>query len=272
MSPRNTHPVVDFRVLNNRSLTGGIILFVVTGFGLCGVTYLYPLLAQTIEGMTSLQTGVALLPGGLATAFGIVFCGVVSTNPKTPVDARGLTFLGILFSATAMWQLAHLSPASSVDDTFWPMLIRGLSIGFLIIPVNQLAISSLKPSEVTQGTGLLGLARQLGGSIGIAVLATYLSNQAQVSRANVVGYMSPANPAFAERLSGLTGTLAQHGYSYADAQQGALALLDRTVSLQATSIAFNETFLLLLLLSVLTAPVLFLIRRAGPGGLSTAMH
>ena len=104
----------------------------------------------------------------------------------------------------------------------------GRSIGFLFVPVNTLAIGSLAPGEVNQGVGLLGLARQLGGSLGIAILATFLQNHQHINRANLVGYLTPANPAYNERLAGLTGTLMAHGYSPADAQQGALGLIDQT--------------------------------------------
>ena len=64
---------------------------------------------------------------------------------------------------TGMWGLAHLNAQSGVADTFWPLIIRGASVGFLFVPVNQLAIGSLKPAQVNQGVALLGLARQLGG-------------------------------------------------------------------------------------------------------------
>jgi DHA2 family multidrug resistance protein len=272
LSPRNTHPVVDFRVLKNPSLTGGIVLFIGAGMGLYGVTYLYPLLAQVVHGFSALQTGLALLPGGVATAVGVVFCGVVSSNPKTPVDARLLTLIGIVLSVTAMWQLAHLSPDSGVGDTFWPLLLRGFSIGFLIVPVNQLAIASLAPAEVTQGTGLLGLARQLGGSIGVAILATALDTSANVNRANLIGYLTPDSDAFNDRLAGLTRGLIGQGYGASDAHQAALSILDQTLTHQALTMAFNDTFYLLVFLSVITAPILFLIRKPKAGATVSPIH
>ena len=272
LSPRNTHPVIDFRVLRNRSLVAGMILFVAVGFGLYGVSYLYPLLAQTIQGLTAAQTGMALLPGGLATAFSIVFCGVVTSNPKSKIDARLLTLFGIGVSIVAMWFLAHLNPQVGAPDVFWPLLIRGLSIGFLFVPVNQLAIGSLKPDEVNQGTGLLGLARQLGGSFGIAILATFLSSHIQSDRAALAPHMSTHNPAFNDRLGGLTAMLTQHGLSAADAAGGALGMLDRIMSQQALSMAYNDTFLFLLLINLATAPSLLLLRRAKPGAAPAGMH
>ena len=272
LSPRNTHPVVDFRVLRNGSLSAGIGLFIAVGFGLYGVNFLYPLLTQQLQGLSPLQTGLALLPGGTATAFSIVFCGVISSSPKSPLDARLLTLLGIMLSMTGMWGLAHLNAQSSVSDTFWPLIIRGFSVGFLFVPVNQLAIGSLKPAQVNQSVALLGLARQLGGSIGIAILATFLQSQQHINRANLVGYLTPTRPAYAERVSGLAGTLTAHGYSHADAQAGALGVIEQVITRQASALSFNGSFLLLMGISAAMLPTLLLLRKSKPGAAPAAMH
>ncbi len=273
LSPRNKAPVIALRVLHNGSLSAGIILFVAVGFGLYGVNYLYPLLAQQQQGLSALQSGVSLLPGGLATAISIVFCGVISNSPKLSPDARLLTFLGIALSVGGMWGLSRLNPQSGIPDTYWPLIIRGASVGFLFIPVNTLALGSLGPDEVNQGTGLLGLARQLGGSIGIAILATDLQNNQHINRANLVGDLTTANPAYNQRLQDLTGALVAHGYGHAVAQQGALGLMDQTLTQQVAALSFNGTFQLLMLISVAMLPTLLLLRKPKPGAAaSAAMH
>ncbi len=272
LSPRNKAPVVAFRVLQNRSLSAGIILFIAVGFGLYGVNYLYPLLAQQLQGLSPLQSGVSLLPGGFASLGSIVFCAVVSSNPKSTIDARLLTFIGIVLSICGMWGLAHLGAQSGTPDTFWPLLIRGLSMGFLFIPANTLAIGSLSKDEVNQGTGLLGLARQLGGSVGIAILATYFQNQQHVNRANLVGYLTPTHPAYNDRVAGLTGTLMGSGYSPADAHTGALGLIDQILTQQVVALSFNNAFTLLMVISAAMIPTLLLLRKPKPGTAPAAMH
>ncbi|MGI4788955.1 MAG: DHA2 family efflux MFS transporter permease subunit [Janthinobacterium lividum] len=272
LSPLNKAPVVAFRVLKNRSLSAGIILFIAVGFGLYGVNYLYPLLAQQLQGLTPLQSGVSLLPGGFASLCSIVFCAVISSNPKSTVDARMLTFIGIALSICGMWGLAHLNSESGMPDTFWPLLIRGLSMGFLFIPANTLAIGSLSAEEVNQGTGLLGLARQLGGSVGIAILATYFQNQQHINRANLVGYLTPSHPAYTDRVSGLVGTLVGGGYSPADAQTGALGVIEQTLTQQVAAMSFNDAFFLLMFISAAMVPTLLLLRKPKAGAAPVAMH
>lgn len=272
LSPRNKAPVVAFRVLKNRSLSAGIILFIAVGFGLYGVNYLYPLLAQQLQGLSPLQSGVSLLPGGFASLASIVFCAVISSNPKSTIDARLLTFIGIVLSVCGMWGLSRLNASAGTPDTFWPLLIRGLSMGFLFIPANTLAIGSLSKDEVNQGTGLLGLARQLGGSIGIAILATYFQNQQHVNRANLVGYLTPSHPAFSDRLAGLTSTLMGSGYSPTDAHTGALGIIEQVMTQQVVAMSFNDSFKMLMLISAAMIPTLLLLRKPKPGAAPVAMH
>ena len=272
LSPRNKAPVVALRVLKNRSLSAGIILFIAVGFGLYGVNYLYPLLAQQLQGLSPLQSGVSLLPGGFASLVSITFCAVISSSPKAPIDARLLTFIGIVLSICGMWGLAHLNSESGTPDTFWPLLLRGCSMGFLFIPANTLAIGSLSKDEVNQGTGLLGLARQLGGSVGIAILATYFQNQQHVNRADMVGYLTPSHPAYVDRIAGLAGALVGGGYSPADAQTGALGMIEQTLTRQVAAMSYDDAFFLLMFISAAMVPTLLLLKKPKPGAAPVAMH
>ena len=272
LSPKNKAPVVALRVLKNRSLSAGITLFVAVGFGLYGVNYLYPLLAQQLQGLSPLQSGVSLLPGGFASLFSITLCAVISSNPKSTIDARLLTFVGIMLSIGGMWGLAHLNSESGLPNTFWPLLIRGMSLGFLFIPANTLAIGSLSKDEVNQGTGLLGLARQLGGSVGIAILATYFQNQQHINRANLVGYLTPSHVAYTDRVSGLIGTLVGGGYSPADAQAGALGIVEQTLTRQVAAMSYNDSFFLLMLISAAMVPTLLLLNKPKAGAAPAAIH
>ena len=269
LSERNAQPIINLRVLTNSSLSGGIVLFIAVGFGLYGVNYLFPILAQQQMGLSPLQTGLAMLPGGIASAISIVFCGVMA---GTKLDARLQTLFGILLSVIGMCLLSRLSSGSSSDNTYWPMIIRGASVGFLFVPVNQMAIGSLSPKDVNEGTGLLGLGRQLGGSIGVAIIATCLQNNDHIDRANLVGNLVTTNPAYNDRISAMTGTLVAHGYSLADAQQAALGLVNQVLTEQVSAKGFDDTFGLLLIVSLMMIPTLLLLRAPKPGAAAVSMH
>jgi DHA2 family multidrug resistance protein len=264
LSPRNRSPVVNLRVLRNGQLVAGIVLFAAAGFGVSGISYLYSMLAQNVEGLTPLQTGLTLAPCGVAIAVSILTCGAAMTRFKRILDPRLVAFLGTVMSAVALWQFSHLTPQSGGDDTFWALVLRGLGMGLMVIPINQAVIASLKPGEVQQGMALSMLADQLGGSFGIAVLASEVAGRVQTHRDALVSHVTSTSPALTERLSGLSALLTSHGYGAGRAGQGALQILDRVINQQAVTMSYNDAFMLMLAFAMLTAPALLLLRKPVP--------
>ena len=260
-SRRNPAPVIDFRVLNNRTLSTSLFLFVVLGFGIYGGTYLFPLLAQNVLGFTSMQTGLALLPGGIATGVSILVCGALLNRPKPLFDTRWVIVFGTVVTVVSMWLLGHLSSESGAGDATLALLLRGLGTGFLFVPINQAAFASLKRSELQQASGLLSLSRQLGGSFGIALLATFVQNHVQLHRVELLGRYSLGNPLFTDRLNGLAAALTMRGMGAADAHLAALSLLEKALMRQAMVMSDNDAFLIVLIVNVVTLPAVFLLRR-----------
>ena len=261
LSRRNKSPVIDFRVLQNPTLSVALVLFVVLGFGIYGGTYLFPLLAQTVLGFTSMQTGLALLPGGVATGVSILLCGAILNRPKPIVDIRWIIVSGTLVTMVSMWMLGHLSTESGTSDTTLALLLRGLGTGLLFVPINQAAFASLKKSELQQASGLLSLSRQLGGSFGIALLATFVQQHIQFHRVGLLGNYALSNGLFTQRLQGLTGALMTHGMSRADAAPAALRLLESGLMRQAMTMSYNDAFLVMLIVNLITLPAVLLLRR-----------
>ncbi len=259
LSPRNRHPVIELRVLKNRDLAACLFLFVALGFALYGGTFMYPLFTQTILRFTPTKTGMSLMPGGIATACTALMCGRLMMSGK--VDGRILIGIGVVLIIWAMWRLGHLSVLAGDDDVRIALIIRGAALGMLFAPINNVAFASLKPSEAQQASGLINLSRQLGGSFGIAVLATYVSTHTQIHRVDLVGTLDPANPLVQERLKALTAGLVARGYPLLSAQQGALRLLDGQVNQQATMLSYNDAWRLLLTTFVIVAPAILLVRK-----------
>ena len=125
-----------------------------------------------------------------------------------------------------------------------------------------MAFASLQKKDLQQGSGLLSLSRQLGGSFGIALLATFVQQHVQLHRVNLISHYTSSNGVFTERLQGLAGSLAAHGLVGPDAQAAALRLLDQGLMRQAMTMSYNDAFLLMLIVNVVTLPAVLLLRRA----------
>jgi DHA2 family multidrug resistance protein len=261
LSDRNEHPVVNFRVLKNRDLAGSIFLFVTLGFGLYGGVFLFPLFTQNLLHFTPTETGLTLMPGGIATACTAIVCGRLLNGSRPLVDARFLIYLGIAIFVLSMWKLGHLTTVAGEADARYPLIIRGVALGFLFTPINNVAYANLKPSEAQQASGLINLSRQLGGSFGIALIGTYLQSRTALHRADLVVNTYAANPAFAERLQGALSHFIALGYSYVKAQAMAYASIDQALTAQALMLSYNDTWMLILKSFIITAPAILVIRK-----------
>jgi DHA2 family multidrug resistance protein len=268
LSPRNEHPIIDFRVLKNRSFTAGLVLFLVLGFGLYGGIFIFPLFTQDVLGFSPTVTGLVLLPGGIATACGAMLCGRLLAGPKRLVDPRFLIIIGVVLFIISMWQLGHLSIMSGEPDTRMALIIRGLGLGFLFTPINNVIFAALRGPEIAQGSSFINLFRQLGGSFGIAVLNTYIVDQTTVHRHDLVGNAWSGSQLYMDRLHAVAQTLLAHGDSMAQAQLAAAGIISGTIQAQASVMAFNDGFLLLGASFIIASPAIFLLKspKAPPPG------
>ena len=270
LSPRNKNPVVNFRVLKNRDLSAGIILLLALGFGLYGGVFIFPQFAQNLLGFSPTQTGLVLLPGGLGTAVSSMITGRLLGGKKQIISPLVMIVVGMALFVWSMWDLGHMTLASGEPDTKIALLIRGFGLGLLFSPINLAAFSSLKGQEIAQGSSLLNLARQLGGSFGIAVLSTYITKMSDFHRVNLQSNIYTGNPALMARQQAVAANLMHHGYSHTAAQQGAYGAIARTISAQALAMAYNNAFLLLGMSFVVVAPAILLLKPKKGGGAAAA--
>ncbi len=267
--PGNMRPAVNLRVLGDRNLLGGSLLGAAMGFGLTGGLFIFPLFVQGILGFTATETGFVLFPAGLAILFGIGVCG---TLIQKGVDPRLLIAFGIGVFMLANWDLGHLSPQSDAHATQMGQILRGLGIGCLFIPVSVTAYSTLKGEQIAQGTAMWNLSLQMGGSLGIAALNTYVVNMTQFHRAMLTSHFTAGSLPFSERQAGLAQSLIAHGYSADTAHTTAMSILDNLVQSQASTMAYNNAFVLIGVLFAFAFPIILLLKRPAPGAPPPSMH
>jgi len=160
----------------------------------------------------------------------------------------------------AMWQWSHFTTQSGMSDFFWPLILRGIGLGLVFVPLNNLTISSLPMERVAEGTGLFGLARQLGGSLGIAFAATLVPRFASQARAGLSEHVTLYNPAAVQRLAALKGAMLSQGTAPGLAEAKAIGIMTAQVTRQATMLSFERIFLLFGWAFVLALPLLLVMR------------
>ena len=270
LSPRNKAPVVNLRVMQNQEFAAALAMFLALGFGLYGGLYLLPLFTQIVLGFTPTQTGLSLLPGGIATGMVVVTCGALLNNPKLKLDPRILITVGAIIFPVSMWMLSHVTTQSGEADMQIALIVRGIGLGFLFTPLNQVAFAALKGPEIQQGSGLISLMRQLGGSFGIAFLGTYLTNMTRFHNQRLLENLTPGNPLLLERQQMIIANLIANGYSQAQAQGASLGLIARGVGQQASTLAYENAFIVIMLSFAVAAPTILLLKRPKAGGAGAA--
>lgn len=261
-------PVVDLRVLRYRSLWAGCIVSAVIGMGLYGAMFAVPIFAQSVMHYTSQQTGMLMLPGALASAIAMPLMGRLTRS----FDARLLVAAGSIIVVAALGMLGHLNPQTNEEELFWPLIIRGFGTVAMFLPMSMATFGGVPVKDVAKATGLYNLTRQLGGSLGIAVLTTVLSSREAFHRSVLVENLGITDVATQARVHGMSSGFVARGVDPEHARQQALTLLDGSVNLHAAVLSFADTFWLVATVFLFTMPLLFLLgsgRRALPASADT---
>ena len=264
-------PVVDFRVLGNRSLFVGAIFTFILGLGLFGSVFAFPIFAQQLLGFTAQQTGLLLLPGSLATICMMPFVGIMMKKKFPPQVMAGTGFTLFFIS---MWLLSKSSLQSGESDFLLPLIIRGIGLSLLFVPLTTLALSPLPPKDIAQGAGLNNMMRQLGGSFGVALMTTFIARRVAYHRGILLGNYNIFNNATQERLSGMVSSFISKGYSADVASRMANAAMEGFLSRQVALLSYMDAFFVVGLFLLCCVPLLILQKtpKDKPAGDLSAAH
>lgn len=261
-------PVINFRVLKSRQLAAGVSIAAVLGLALFGSIFVLPIFLQTLHGLTANQTGMVILPGAIASAVTMAFVG----RNANRLDARATITVGAVLFFIAMWKLATMTLISGPEETFWPLILRGVGLGLIFVPLTNASMAELKVRELAQGTGMFNLTRQLGGSLGIAAMATLLTRFTRVNKSLLTEHITTMDPVSLGRLDQLMHGLMARGISPAMARQQALIVMDRQVSAQASVLAFSRIYILSGAILLACLPLLLLFRTGKGRGAMGPVH
>jgi len=251
------YPAVNIRLYRNYNLAMGSLMNFMLGLMLFGTVFIFPLFVQISLGWTATQTGLFMIPGAIFTAFSMPAVAAMlgkGANPKNIIIA------GILMTFTFLMMLSFSSPDSSEGDFYLPFILRGVGLAFMMSPILSLAVSGLEGKDMTQAVGLANMIRQLGGSVGIALINVFLSNKNAEVRGSMVSYVSQYNPAAQDRLAAFTQNFLSKGYSLEDAETLAYKSLEGAVYKQQALVSYDQGFFMVGMLILICIPIVFLIR------------
>ena len=251
------HPVVDLRILKNRELSIGMFTTFILGFGLFASVFVFPVFCQNLLGFTAQQTGELMIPGGLATIVMMPFVGKILQKKFPP---QIMATFGFLFFFVFTWMLSHSSLSSGESDFLFPLIFRGIGLALLFVPLTTLALGSLQPKDIPQGTGLNNMMRQLGGSFGIAIVTTLIHLRQGYHRVNLLSNVNIYDPAFNERMHSLQSGFIAKGYPAETAQTLAYKAIEGSVMKQTFLMSYMDAFWFVGIFFIFCIPLLYLQR------------
>lgn len=254
---RIEHPIVNLRVLANRSFCMGTVFSTIIGFGLYGSNVLISVYFQDLLGYSSLETGKVVFYAAATIALMLPISGKLVTT----ISPRYMVGVGACFFSLAIYRMSHFTLETGHDEVFWTQVIRGVGLGLSFVPLNVISLRTVAKKDIPAASGIYNLMRQLGGSFGIAILVALLTRGEAIHRANLIQYVHELNPVVVQRLNTLEQGLLARGEDIVSARMGALKLLDHTVNNQALMLSFVDDFRLIVTLTLGSLPLLFLFKK-----------
>ena len=234
-------------LLKSANFVAGTLLMFCVGLIMTGTSALLPTMLQNLMNYPALTTGLVTMPRGIGSMAAMFLVAPLITR----VDNRLIILFGLLLSAASMWQMTQFSLYMGMEPVIVSGLVQGFGLGCTFVPLNLLALSGLPHHILTQGTAIRALMRMLGGSIGIAILETQLTQNTQIVHSRLVEWLRPDNP------------LAQAPYltpPFSLSDPSGIAALNHEVTRQAAMIAYNNDFALMLIVVLASLPLLLLVR------------
>ncbi len=240
----------DLRIFRDRNFSTSSLLLAVFGLGLYGMLVLQPMMLESLLGYPTFTTGLVMAPRGIASMLSMFLVGSLINR----TGARPLIVVGILLSIIGTFATTHYNLYISPFWVVWPIVVQGLGMGMIFVPLAAVAFTTLRPEQSAEAAGMYSLLRTIGSSIGISIVTTVMTRQAQVVWNQLGGHLQPFNPSLYLYLDRL---------HLVPTDPRAAAVLGLELGRQARMVAFADAFTLIAWSFVAMLPMVLLLRGSG---------
>ena len=231
-------PFINLRVLKNRSVGGGCLLMAVLGAVSFGSIYVIPVYCAQIQGYNAEQIGYVVMWSGLPQLF--LFPAMPFLMKR--VDPRLLVIAGTLLFAASCFINVDLTHDVGMDQLILPQLLRAAGQPLFTVPLSQMSTAGLGPRDTADASALSNMMRNLGGSIGIAMLSTMIDRREHFHFSVLAEAMTQNAALTQERLRDLTAAMSAHVGSLVAAHNQALGIIATQARREAYVMAYSDAF------------------------------
>ena len=259
-------PFINLRLLKHRSFTLSCIIQTTLGLGLYGSVFVVPEYLASVQGYSASEIGQTLMWVGIPQLFILPFV------PKLIkiIDIRVVIGVGALLFATSCFMNAFLDPDYAGPQFVIANIVRALGQPLMLIPLLSVATADIPPKESGSASALFNMMRNLGGSFGIALLSTLITNREHLHSERIVSTMTPGTPGLNARLDNVTQLFIMKGLDPSTAARSALKLLGGSATEQSFLFAYGDAFFVIGSVMAASSLLLFFIKK--PAHLQQAAH
>jgi DHA2 family multidrug resistance protein len=253
------HPFIEPGLFKDRNFSVGLVLIFIVGIILLATMALLPPFMQSLLGYPVIDVGFLLAPRGVGTMIAMMMVGKLSGR----VDVRYMIFFGLILTSLSLWEMTRFNANIDGWDIVRTGVTQGFGLGFIFVPLSTITFASLAARYRNEGTALFSLMRNIGSSIGISVVMTYLAQRTQANHAAFADYINPFNLALRQAV--------EAGAYNLTPPQG-LAAINSEVTRQAAMLAYLQDFRLMMWITLIAIPLVVLLRAPVKQAAASGAH
>jgi DHA2 family multidrug resistance protein len=254
---KHPEPILELRLLKNRNFAASVLFNFILGAVLFGTTVLIPQFLQLIMGYSAEKAGMALSPGGFAMMLMMPIAGLLVTK----IDPRWIISAGFAVTAAALYHMTNLTLQIDFRTAVKWRILQVLGLAFIFIPISVLSYVGIPMTKNNQISAISNFSRQLGGSVGISVLTTFLARQQQIHQTALTAHATNYDAPFRNLVAGMATAMSHYGSDPGTATKQAYASVMAMVQAQATALAFVNAFWVVSIIVACLVPLPFLLKR-----------
>jgi DHA2 family multidrug resistance protein len=255
---RHPNPIVELKLLKRRNFAAAVFFMFNLGFVLYGTTVLIPEFLQLLLGYPAVNAGEALAGGGLIMMVTMPISGMLVTR----MDPRVLMSFGFFaLTAALLYMSKHLTLGVDFGTVAMLRIYQTLGLAFIFIPSNVLSYVGIPREKNNQISSMINFVRNIGGSVGIALVSTFVTRRTQQRQSYLAANMWNGNPQFIHMIDGMTATLRKNGVNPVLALHQAYQRVFLLMQQQAATLAYKDVISTLAVLVACLVPLTFIMKR-----------
>jgi MFS transporter, DHA2 family, multidrug resistance protein len=253
-------PLLNLRLLMRRNFGLSVVITLALGLGLYGSTYILPLYLAQVQRYNAMQIGQTIMWAGIPQLFITPFVPKLMER----IDLRLLVAVGLALFGVSCFMNSAMTHDTGMEQLIPAQIVRALGQPLVLTPLSSISTAGIEPKQIGSASAIYNMSRNLGGSIGIAILGTIQSQRERFHSNRLVDAVSLSNQITRDRIDQLTQFFTNQGADPVTAQNQAIAQIGNIVHREANVMAFNDCFLFMGFALFAGALLVLLLKKAKP--------